>query len=240
MTALPRPTKKLLTAVLMTLMSILALSSCVSANSHLIINRGGSADLAITAKLGVSPITAATARGIVDAIRPFLEQKGLALQYTEDDCGVELTLDKHVDDLAALLDLLPASAAAQPNTDLLQVQRGLLLDSYQVRLNLALHDWLAEYLSPWNLYLARMAMETNDISLQVTLPWLPKEHNADFIADRGHTLGWQLELDQPRQLYLSLQMPNQNCWRLARAFPLLMLIAGALWLIRKRTARRWR
>jgi hypothetical protein len=225
-------TNKLLLVALITLVLALAMIGCADATSHLIVNRDGSADLTITARWHSSPAAAATAQGIVAAAEPLLAQRGLALHYAESESEIVLSIDKHVDDLDELLLLMPTAAALkQPDSGGIKVQHGLLRDRYQARLNLTLHDWLAEYLAPWQLYLVELVMDSSETSLQVTLPWLPKEHNADFVEGRGRTLGWWLQYDQPTQLYVLLQLPNRNCLRLSVVAGLLVLI---LWLSRKR------
>jgi len=197
----------------------LLLSGCGRLTGHVTVNRDGSAELQISAGLASSTAALLSNEQVLSMFKQYLSEHGFKLEERVTAEGTELVAHRHLDNAAELLELTIPSSIGAPAAEPLQVTHGLLSDSYRLQLDLDLADWLSGQVTDWQLRLAKLVLSGQELSLQVTLPWVAKEHNADSVQDNGHTLGWKLTLDRPRQIEFRLLVPNRN---------LLLLVAGAL------------
>lgn len=211
----------------------LLLAGCGRLAGHATINRDGSADLEVSAEATTAPAAILASGTVREAIQGYLQAQGFSLEERTTASGrAEFVARKHLRRAEELLQFaVPAASGSAPRQSL-QVVRGMLLDSYCCQVDLCLADWLSSHLTELEFYLARMVLPGKELTLQVTLPWAAKKHNADFVGDGGRTLGWVLAFDQPRQLQFSLFVPSRTF--LLPACGLALLLCLVWWLRRRK------
>lgn len=211
----------------MLLIATLLVSGCGEIASHAVIHHDGSVDLVITAHLpeAASPLLAS--EEMLTLLKSYLTQHDLRLEETTTSQGVELKATGHWAQAASLLSIIASSTPTSvPGSGSLQVTPGILLDGYRCQLNLDCSAWATEQLTGWQLYLAKLAFGRTKLTLQVTLPWAAKEHNADFVEQQGRTLGWRVDLAQPRCLQVLMMVPNRNAWLAISCLLTLTFVTG--------------
>lgn len=212
----------------------LLLSGCGRITGHVIINRDGSAELQISSGLATTPASVMSNEVVLDMFRGYLSEYGFTLEERETNEGTELVARKHLDRANELLSLAAPASTRVPAICSLRLVRGMLSDSYYCQLDLDLATWLSSLVTEWQYHLAKLVLSGQELTLQVTLPWAAKEHNADFTTDNGRTLGWNLSFDRPRQLELLLLVPSRNLFLIVAGVLVTSLCCALAWLHRRK------
>lgn len=208
----------------------LCLTACSDAACRTTVHVDGSADLAISLSADLSLVTVLEEIGALSQLEDWLRERGFALSWIEHDDSVRLAAVRHLADLGELQQLLPPLPASSDTTAGLEVTRGWLFTCYRWRQQLSLADLLPISAASWWQPVLTALLANSHLTLQVSLPWKAKEHNADYLEDQGRTLCWRLAWSQPRVLEASVCLPSSG-WLLAAAGGLILLfyLGWRLW-----------
>lgn len=199
-------TRKRLFAVLA---AMWLLTGCADATVHCGINRNGSADLNLLLLTEPPIISLVTQTGIWSQVGSYLVQQGFVVEELNGEGQTGWRAERHFDQVGQLLDLLQLSQSTALAKPVLEHETGLWFDTYRLNLTVDFPALLTQRLTSWQVYLIQAATAESMLTLEVTLPLRPQEHNAKTVRDQGRTLAWEIKANQPTDLQLVIAYPSR-------------------------------
>lgn len=222
------------------LITLLVFSAgCAKGTGHIVINKDGSIDL--QAEMMISE----RVRGLLgdralERLQETLAERGLSLETESEGSSAVYRLARHYGSVDALKEDLQWLNTDNPDSMMkVTTKDRLLFTTYDIQGRLDLDRQvsdaalLAGSLIPGPM--VKLLLRQVDLDIRVTLPYkLYGENNADRIE--GNTLIWQLPLDRPTPIQLSVYVPDLRNIVLAAGALIVVAMVGLLLLLRKRKA----
>ncbi|HOB19487.1 MAG TPA: hypothetical protein PKO35_02140 [Candidatus Atribacteria bacterium] len=217
----------------MFLLICLILAGCMKGHAHYTVNRNGSGDAVI--KLGFN-------RGLVDllyalgqkdmfesVIEEFEEDGFTVTRFVEGDYkGFEAK--KHYEDFSRMMKDGNYKETLRINTEdnETDIEKGLFYDRYTIRINLNTKDSFDEYSD----LISEPFLKRADFDFILTLPVKAEGHNADAVSEDGMTYTWNISMVDGNEIMLVMKVPNIGNILAMAAVGLILIGAGAFFLIR--------
>ncbi|WP_020617122.1 DUF3153 domain-containing protein [Paenibacillus daejeonensis] len=211
-------------------------AGCAKGTGHIIINKDGSIDL--QAEMVISErVQGLLGDRALERLQETLAERGLALETESEGTSTVYRLSRQYASIEAMNeDLSWLTDSRDPMLNVTAKDR-LLFTTYDIRGRLDLDRQvsdaalLAGSLIPAPM--VKLLLRQVDLDIRVTFPYkLYGDNNADRVI--GNTLIWQLPLDRPTPIQLSVYVPDLRNIVLAAGALIVVAIVGLLFLLRKR------
>ena len=218
------------------IMLLVFTAGCAKGTGHIIINKDGSIDL--QGEMVISErVQGLLGDRALERLQETLAERGLVLEPVSEGTSTVYRLSRQYASIEAMKeDLAWLTDSRDPMLNVTAKDR-LLFTSYDIRGQLDLDRQvsdaalLAGSLIPAPM--VKLLLRQVDLDIRVTFPYkLYGDNNADRII--GNTLIWQLPLDRPTPVQLSVYVPDLRNIVLAAGAMIVVAIVGLLFLLRKR------
>ncbi len=224
-----RARAKTLTIAAVALLLAALLAGCVHADAHLTINADGSADYAVDLALSDDVIKPAKAQGQDPFASSAAELKadGYEVKEISSDGYTGIHISRHFNDAGQIgsdgsLDKLNTLLGGANKNFAVKKQSGFFSTTYTVHADM---DPSALLGSQFDLgEAAKVFLDKARVTMAVTLPQKAGSHNATEVSADGLTYTWQLQLDKPAAIDLSMTMTNWTNILLAGGGALVVIV----------------
>ncbi|WLR51786.1 hypothetical protein LC040_02455 [Bacillus tianshenii] len=227
---------KKLILLLITSIMLALLTGCVKFNTHITVNKDGSLNLKQT--IGVTKEMLALAGENNDMFSEAdiakMREDGYKVEPFEDDAYMGYQMTRTFASLKELetTGAFPTGekqASSLYDSFSFKEKNGLFKQTIIIDGNLDFSSTTGDAL---NGFLGNSIKDSMDLSFSATLPLKPKQHNADSID--GNTYTWKLQLNEPNNIHLELNLWKTKTIGFLILFVLLLSTITILYLKKKR------